>query len=48
MSWFVIEIVMALAPFALLLGWTVRSLRRRRAALDEAQAEAAAGDGEEA
>ena len=46
MSWFVIEIVMALAPFALLLGWTVRSLRRRRAPPEDA--EAAADDGDEA
>jgi len=35
MSWFLIEIVMALAPFGVLLWWTVRSVRRRRAALDD-------------
>jgi len=40
MSWFLIEIVVALAPFGVLLWWTVRSLRRRRAAHDEADAPA--------
>ena len=44
MSWFVIEIVMALAPFGLLLWWTVRSLRRRRAALDAEEAAASGRD----
>ena len=38
MSWFVIEIVGALAPFGVLLWWTARSLRRHRAALEEASA----------
>jgi hypothetical protein len=44
MSWFLIEIVVALAPFGVLLWWTVRSLRRRRAALDEPDASARDGD----
>ncbi|HEX4510576.1 MAG TPA: hypothetical protein VH328_10865 [Burkholderiaceae bacterium] len=30
MSWFAIEIGIALSPLALLLWWTVRSLRRHR------------------
>jgi hypothetical protein len=44
MSWFVIEIVVALAPFGVLLWWTVRSMRRHRAAQDEQDAPASDGD----
>jgi hypothetical protein len=45
MSWFVIEIVVALAPFGLLLWWTVRSMRRRRTASDEGETPRAGRDG---
>jgi hypothetical protein len=44
MSWFVIEIGVALAPFGVLLWWTVRALRRRRLPRDEAQASAGASE----
>jgi len=40
MSWFAIEIGVALAPVALLLWWTVRTLRRH----PEAPRAEAAGD----
>jgi hypothetical protein len=48
MSWFVIEIVVALAPFGVLLWWTVRALRRRRAPRDEAHPNASASEGDRA
>jgi len=48
MSWFVIEIVVALAPFGVLLWWTVRALRRRRVPRDEAQSSASASEGDRA
>ena len=35
MSWFVIEIGIALAPVGLLLWWTVRAMRRHRQAAAE-------------
>ena len=41
MSWFVIEIVVALMPLGLLLWWTVRTMRRHRGAADEVEAPAA-------
>jgi len=41
MGWFVIEIVVALAPFGVLLWWTVRTLRRRRADAEASDAPAA-------
>jgi hypothetical protein len=39
MSWFAIEILIALTPFGAVLWWTVRSVRRRRAALAERDAD---------
>jgi hypothetical protein len=45
MSWFVIEILVALAPFGLLLWGTVRLLRRRHAASDEPDGPAGDRDG---
>jgi hypothetical protein len=35
MSWFAIEIAVALSPLVLLLWWTVRSLRRHRPPVEE-------------
>jgi len=40
MIWFLIEIGVALALFGALMWWTVRSLRRRHAELDDAEAPA--------
>jgi hypothetical protein len=44
MSWFAIEIAVALSPVALLLWWTVRSLRRNRTLRDEARRDGDAAD----
>jgi hypothetical protein len=46
MSWFVIEILVALAPVGMLLWWTVRMMRRRHPQQDEAQANASASEGD--
>jgi hypothetical protein len=37
MTWFAIEIGVALAPLALLVWWTVRSMRRQRAQHEQAR-----------